>query len=303
MERAKAGVDHHRIMLSGVHMHYVTAGDRDAEPLLLVHGFPKSWFEWRHMIPALAERFFVIAPDLRGAGDSSKPARGFDKKTMAHDLVELMDGLGFTGRVHVVGRDWGAPTALAFAWHWGWARTLTYIENLVPGFGMEEAVRPMPPRGDDDPLYQNGGINHFTFHQMPDVAEFLIQGRERAYFDWFLKRLAYNVGAIDDATVAECVRCMSAPGALRATLAWSQAIWRDADDNRERIARGRLAIPVLALGGDASVGAMAGESLRQLADDVEADIIPRCGHWATEERPDWIVERLLRFLDERGNGS
>ena len=294
-------VVHHRILLSGVHMHYVTAGDPGAEPLLLVHGYPKSWFEWRRMIPGLARHYHVVAPDLRGSGDSSKPADGFDKKTMAHDLVELMDALGYAEQVHVVGRDWGAPTALAFAWHWERAKTLTYIENLVPGFGLEDSVQPLPPRGRGDPVYQNSGINHFTFHQMPDVAEMLIQGRERVYFDWFLKRLAYNVGAIDNETVDECVRCMSAPGALRATLSYSREIWQDVEDNRAQLdAHGKLRIPVLALGAQASAGAATGETIRRVAEDVESDVIPDCGHWASEEQPDWIVERLLPFLSKHG---
>lgn len=288
---------HHRMLLSEVSLHYVTAGLPDGEPLLLVHGFPKSWFEWRHMIPLLAPNYRLIVPDLRGSGDSSKPSGGFDKKRMARDLVELLDRLGITEPVHVAGRDWGAPTALAFALHWGRAKSLTFIDNLVPGFGLEEAIRPIPPSEGEDPIFQGGGVNHFSFHLMPDVAEFLIAGREQVYFDWFLRRLAYNVGAIDDATVAECVRCLSQPGALRATLAYSRAIYQDGRDNRAAVVeRGKLKIPVLGLGAQHSVGAHTGESLRQLADHVEADIIPDCGHWATEEQPEWIARRLHAFL-------
>lgn len=277
-------------------MHYVMAGPPDAEPLLLVHGFPKSWFEWRRMIPLLAPHYRLIVPDLRGSGDSSKPAGGFDKKRMALDLVELLDRLGLAGPVHVAGRDWGAPTALAFALHWKRAKSLTFIDNLVPGFGLEEAIQPIPPEEGEDPIFQSGGVNHFTFHLMPDVAEFLISGREQVYFDWFLRRLAYNVGAIDDETVAECVRCLSQPGALRATLAYSRALYRDGRDNRAEVEHGRLQIPVLGLGAQHSVGARTGDSLRRMADNVESDIIPDCGHWATEEQPEWIARRMLGFL-------
>jgi pimeloyl-ACP methyl ester carboxylesterase len=293
------GIKHHRVWLREVNMHYVTAGDAAAEPLLLVHGFPKSWFEWRHMIPLLAQNYRVIAPDLRGAGDSSKPSGGFDKKTMAKDLVDLIDALGIAGNVHVVGRDWGAPTALALALHWKRAKSLTYIDNLVPGFGFEEAIQPIPPNEGEDPVFQACGINHFTFHLMPDVAEFLIAGREQAYFDWFLKRLAYNVGAIDDETVAECVRCMSQPGALRATLAWSRALYQDGRDNREAIAQGKLTIPVLALGAEHSAGSRTEQSMRLVAENVSAGLIPDCGHWASEEQPEWLADRILRFLADR----
>lgn len=292
-----SALTHHRIMLSEVSMHYVTAGPADAEPLLLVHGFPKSWFEWRHIIPLLTHKYRVIVPDLRGSGDSSKPSGGFDKKTMAHDLVELLDRLGI-GDIHIIGRDWGAPTSFAFALHWKRAKSLTFIENLVPGFGLEDAVQPIPKKDGEDPLFQMSGVNHYTFHLMPDVAEYLIAGREKVYFDWFLKRIAYNVGAIDDETVAECARCLSQPGALRATLGYSRTIFDDVRDNREAVARdGKLTIPVLTLGAEMSTGARTEESMRKAAANVEADIIPECGHWATEEQPEWIADRVLRFLD------
>lgn len=302
----KTQVEHHRILLSGVRMHYVTAGPRAAEPLLLVHGFPQSWFEWRHIIPQLAVRYRVIAPDLRGSGDSSKPAAGFDTRTLARDLAELLDRLEID-RAHVAGRDWGASTSLALALHWRRARTLTWIEvGAPPGFGFEENVRPRPPNleAEEDVSFQDSGVNHFTFHLMPDIAEFLIQGRERAYFTWFLTRLAYNVGAIDAETIDETVRCMSQPGALRATLGYSRALYRNAEDNRRAIERdGKLAIPVLALGGDHGAGEKPARSLRQVAEQVEGAVIPNCGHWASLEQPEWIAERLLRFLDQHGAGS
>jgi len=142
------------------------------------------------MIPLLAERYRLIVPDLRGSGDSSKPSGGFDKKHIAGDLVELLERLDIEEPVHVVGRDWGVPTALAFALHWKRAKTLTYLDNLVPGFGMEEAIRPVPPHEGEDHFFQYSGVNHFSFHLMPEVAEMLIAGREQQYFGWFLKRHA-----------------------------------------------------------------------------------------------------------------
>ncbi|MBV9994785.1 MAG: alpha/beta hydrolase [Caulobacteraceae bacterium] len=298
-----AGWTHHRMVLSEVDMHYVTAGDPAAETLVLVHGFPKSWFEWRRMIPLLAPRFRIIAPDLRGSGDSSKPSGGFDKRTMSRDIVELLDRLGL-GDVHVAGRDWGAPTALGLALHWKRAKSLTYIENSVPGFGLEDAIRPVPPKtgAGEDVFFQKSGINHFTFHLMPDIAEFLIQGRERPYFTWFLTRLAYNVGAIDAETIDECVRCLSAPGALRATLGYSRALWQDSADIRAAVEKGRLSLPVLALGGDHGANLRPAESLRRIADDVEGDVIPECGHWASEEQPEWIASRVLSFLAKHQAG-
>jgi pimeloyl-ACP methyl ester carboxylesterase len=283
-------------------MHYVTAGDENAAPVVLLHGFPRSWFEWRHVIPALATNYRVVAPDLRGSGDSSKPSGGFDKRTMAGDVVDLLDHLGL-GSVHVVGRDWGAPTALAVALHWKRARTLTFIENVVPGFGFEEAVQPAVPTGPDDVVFRNGGVNHVAFHLIPDLPELLIQGREREYFTWFLTRLAYNVGAIDHEVVDECVRCMSMPGALRCTLGYTRSYYQDGLDNRRAVSEGRLTLPVLGLGGAASTGLRAADSLKQIALDVEGDVIPSCGHWVSDEQPEWLARRILSFLEKHREDS
>ena len=297
-KNSPALVQHHRVVLGGVDMHYVVAGDPDAATILLVHGYPRSWFEWRHVIPLLARHYHVIAPDLRGSGDSSKPPGGFDKRTMAGDLVELLDRLGLDA-VHAVGRDWGAPTALALALHWGRLKTLAYIENLVPGFGFEEAVQPFSVSEPEEVSFHTGGVNHVTFHMIPDLPEFLIQGREREYFTWFVTRNAYNTGALDSDCVNEIVRCMSMPGALRATFGYTRTHRLDARDNREAIStKGKLSIPVLALGAEHSVGDRARESIIRVAENVEHGIIPDCGHWASDEQPSWVADRLLAFLSK-----
>ncbi len=298
-------IRHYRAALGEVDLHYVTAGDPGAPPVLLVHGFPRSWYEWRHVIPLLAAHYHVIAPDLRGSGDSSKPAAGFDKRTMSHDLVQLLDLLRID-QPHVVGRDWGAPTALAVALHWRRARTLTFMENLVPGFGYEQAVLQYPglipsSPGADDPALQArraASVGNVVFHITPDLPEFLIRGHEREYFGWFLTHLATNTAALDSACIDECVRCLSMPGALRATLGYTRACFQDGEDNRRAVAEhGKLTIPVLAMGAQYSLGENTAASLSQLATNLEADVVPDSGHWVADEQPQWVAERLMRFFN------
>lgn len=101
---------HHTVALDDVRLHYVIAGSGD--PVVLLHGWPQTWFEWRRIIPALADKYTVIAPDLRGLGDSSKPLGGYDKRTVAADIYKLVRKLGFE-RIYLVGHDWGGPTAYA----------------------------------------------------------------------------------------------------------------------------------------------------------------------------------------------
>ncbi len=248
-------IRHYRAALGEVDLHYVTAGDPGAPPVLLVHGFPRSWYEWRHVIPLLAAHYHVIAPDLRGSGDSSKPAAGFDKRTMSHDLVQLLD--------------------------------LLRIDQPAPGA--------------DDPalrVRKAASVGHVVFHITPDLPEFLIRGHEREYFGWFLTHLATNTAALDSACIDECVRCLSMPGALRATLGYTRACFQDGEDNRRAVAEhGKLTIPVLAMGAQYSLGENTAASLSQLATNLEADVVPDSGHWVADEQPQWVAERLMRFFN------
>ena len=246
----------------------------------------------RHPVPQCRVPHHRL-PDLRGSGDSSKPSGGFDKKTMAGDLAELIDFLGVTGAVHVVGRDWGAPTALALALHWHRAKSLTYIENLVPGFGLEEAVQPLPA-AEGDSFFQSGGINHFTFHLMPDVAGIPHCWPRASVFR--LVSQAPGVQRRRDRRGDSCRVCalpiQRRPTTLKDSRKDLPGRSRQPCGGRRR----RLTIPVLALGGEFSVGTRAEQSLRLVADRVEGHAIPGSGHWATEEQPEWVARRVLRFL-------
>jgi pimeloyl-ACP methyl ester carboxylesterase len=278
-------LSHHHAKLDGVTLHYIVSGRGPA--VVLLHGWPQTWFEWRHVIPALAERCTVIAPDLRGLGDSSRPETGYDKKTVAHDVWQLVNGKLGHQHFFVVGHDWGGPTAYALAAAHPEAVTrLAILDVVIPGDG-----------GD---FSQGGRRWHHQFHLTPDLPEALTEGRERLYLSWFYRTFGHRPDAISEADVDEYLRTYTQPGAMRAGFAYYRALPQDAADNRANAERLKLPMPVLALGGAGGRGRgrEPEDSLRRLALNVQGEVIAECGHWIPEEQPRYLAERLLRFFAE-----
>ena len=282
-------ITHHVAELSDVRLHYVTAGD--GPPVVLLHGWPQTWYEWRHVIPALAEHHRVIAPDLRGLGDSSRPEGGYDKKTVAGDVWELVDSeLGQT-RFQLVGHDWGGPTAYALA---------AAHPEVVTGLVIIDVVIP----GDGGDFSQGGRRWHHQFHMTPDLPEALILGREEIYLRWFYRTFGHRPDAISENDIAEYLRTYAQPGAMRAGFEYYRALPQDAADNAEIVARFKLPMPVLAIGGGGGRGrgAEPEQSLRRVATNVRGEIIGACGHWVPEEQPERLARLLLTFF-ANGEGS
>lgn len=284
---ASTAIDHHYADVGEVLMHYVTAGS--GPPVVLLHGWPQTWWEWRHVIPMLAARYTVIAPDLRGLGDSSRPLSGYDKRTVAEDVWRLVNGKLGHQTFDLVGHDWGGPTAYALAAaHRDAIRKLAILDVVIPGCG-----------GD---FSQGGRRWHHQFHIAPDIAEALTAGREDIYLGWFYRTFAYRPDAIIAADLAEYLRTYRQAGAMRAGFSYYRALDQDAADNRASIAEGKLAMPVLAIGGGAGYPHARGrgkepeESLRRVAADVVGEIVPECGHFIPEEAPEFLGQRLLAFL-------
>ena len=283
-------LQHLTLSLARVQLHVVTAGAGD--PVVLLHGWPQSWHEWRKVMPLLAPSYQLIVPDLPGLGDSSRPAGGYDKKTLASDLLEMADRLGLQ-RFHLVGHDWGGPTAFALACAAPErVRTLAILDVTVPGIGPD--------------ISQGGRRWHHAFHMTPELPEALVQGREREYLSWFFAAFSWQRGAISAADVDEYVRCYSQPGALAAGFAYYRNIPQDLADNQAMLASGfRLPMPVLALGGGRSEARGRGEepleSLRLIAADVQGGAVPDCGHFIPEEQPELLARRLLEFFAQRGH--
>src|SRR6516162_5502493 len=212
----------HYADLGGVTLHYRRAGQ--GTPVVLLHGIPQTSHEWRYVMPRLAETYTVIAPDLRGLGDSTRPAGVYDKKTLGADIAALVTGhLGFK-RFHIVGHDWGGPVAFAVAaGHPEAVRTLTILDVVIPGDG-----------GD---FSQGGRRWHHAFFRTLDLPEQLCFGREELVINWLFENYGYRANCISDEDKAEFLRTYKKPGAFRALLEIYRALPRDAEDNRNILAR------------------------------------------------------------------
>jgi pimeloyl-ACP methyl ester carboxylesterase len=277
---------HHTIALEGVSLHYVIAGKGD--PVVLLHGWPQTWYEWRRIMPTLAQRYTVIAPDMRGLGDSSRPATGYDKQSIAADIRRLVHKLGFE-QILLVGHDWGGPVAYAYACGYpAEVRRLAILDVTIPNETWERIPQ----------ITRRGGIWHVAFHSVRDLPEALINGRERIYLSWFYRTAAYNPAAINEADIDEYVRCYSAPGAMRAGFEYYRAIFTDIDHNKEN-AKNKLKMPVLALGGERGFRSAPLKCMKELADDVRGGVVERSGHWIPEERPDYLLAQLLEFFSPK----
>ena len=283
-------VTHHDVDLGDVILHCITAGQ--GFPLVLVHGCPQTSHEWRYVMPVLAEKYFVIAPDLRGLGDSSRPLGGYDKKTMSDDIWRLLQSMQLD-RFFLAGHDWGGPVAFSLAaQHPEAVRRLAILDVVIPGDG-----------GD---FSQGGRRWHHALFRTPDLPEQLFIGREHLILDWLFDNYGYLNHCIGDEDRKEYLRTYVKAGAMRALFSIYRALPQDVEDNRAMLeARGRLRMPVLALGGDKSYGRGMEviDSLKRVAEDVRGGIVPDCGHWMAEEKPDVLAAELLEFFGEEDRSA
>jgi len=277
-------VMHHTTYVNGIRLHYVIAGK--GEPLVLLHGFGENWYEWHDLIPALAAHYTVIVPDLRGSGDSDRPTDGYDKKTLASDIYALTTQLGFP-KINLVGHDIGLMVAYAYAAaHPEGVRRLVLLDAPIPGVG------------DWDALQSDPSVWHFSFHNVANLPEALVEGRERTYLTTgFYYPKAYNPAAFTEERIVEYVRHYAAPGGVRAGFSYFRAFATDVKQNRE-YARTKLPMPVLALGGAQSYGAHIVRQVEAVATNVTGGSIPQCGHWIPVEQPQELTQRLLAFVGD-----
>jgi pimeloyl-ACP methyl ester carboxylesterase len=273
---------------SSLRIHYVEAGEGD-RAIVLIHGFPQTWWEWRFIIPKLAEAGFrVIAIDYRGAGDSWRPATGYDKRTMANDINMLLkEHLQIEKPVIVVGHDIGLMVAYAYAREY---------RNLTSHLVVVDA--PLPGTKAFDTIRTDHRVWHFAFHNVRDLPEMLLAGRERQYLQSFFNYRIYNVGAINKDDIDVFTNAYAAPGAMRCGLELYRAFDRDVIDNKESLKKnGKLSIPVLAMGGEISTsGPTMKEMMMEVADNVTGVRIPQTAHWVAEENPGVFLSELLNFL-------
>jgi pimeloyl-ACP methyl ester carboxylesterase len=271
--------------IGALRLHAVTGGD--GPPLLLIHGWPQTWYAWRLLMPALAENFEVIAVDQRGIGLSEKPLDGYDTGTLANDMVALMDALGHE-RFAVVGCDTGLLIGYALAAdHPGRIDRVALGEAPLPGVSPPASLYLPPPL--------NERLWHIPFNTLPKVNEQLVSGREDIYFGSELSASAGKKKLPGDAVKYYVDALTADPEALRGTFELYRALHISQAQNEERKTR-RLAMPVLALGGAESLGEQVGKAMQLAADDVQTVAIPDCAHWLAEQAPEAMLAALTGFL-------
>ncbi|GLP68962.1 hydrolase [Streptomyces sp. TUS-ST3] len=274
------------VEVNGLRLHAVTGGEGPA--LLLIGGWPQTWYAWREVMPALARRHTVVAVDSRGAGLSDKPDDGYDAGTLAADLVALMAALGHD-RFDVVGHDIGTWTGYALAAdHPERVGRLAILEAVIPG------LTPSPPFF--GPAAANLRLWQFGFNRLTDLNEELVRGREQLFFGWQFATKAATPTAIPAYAVDAYVDAITAdPRALRASFAYYRALDETIAQNEQR-SKIRLTLPVLAVGGALWSGSNAAQTMRLAADDVTGVVLDDCGHYPAEEQPTRLVEILEDFL-------
>ena len=233
----------------------------------------------------LGREFTVIAPDLRGSGESQRPPSGYDKKTLAGDIRELVRSLGHA-RVHLVGHDIGASIAYAYAAQWPQeVERLALMEMLLPGLGLEAMFA----------IRKSGEFAHMPFFMAQDLAEWLVGGRETPFIDWFIRNMVVDQAAFGPDDIAAYADALARPGALRAGFALYRAFWEDAEDNKV-FAKTKLTMPVLAIGGEMSLGDALAQSLKPVTQSLRGVVIRDCGHFVLEEQPERLVREIRAFL-------
>jgi pimeloyl-ACP methyl ester carboxylesterase len=266
--------------VNGLKLHYMTAGH--GMPLILLHGYAETSLMWKPIIPALAERFTVIAPDLPGIGDSEIPAHGLDMKSAAISIHELAKSLGVQ-KAEVVGHDIGLMVAYAYA-----AQFPTEVTKLV----LMDAF--LPGVAGWEPVYNSPNIWHFRFNG--PTPEALVQGRERTYFAYFWNDLAADKNRSIPETDREAyIAAYSRPGRMHAGWAYFVSFLQAAEDFAQ-LSQTKLTMPVLSIGGEKSLGEALGQQTKLVATDVTVIVLKDTGHWILEEQPKETTEALENFL-------
>ncbi len=270
----------------GVRIHYRRVGS--GRGMVLLHGFPETGHMWRRVAPALADRFTVVAPDLRGYGDSDRPATGYDKRSMAADIAEVIQTLGL-GPVVLVGHDRGARVAHRFALDHPSLLTHLVLLDIAPTYDVFERMD------------QHGARArwHWLFHLVPDLPEALTAGREEIYLRYLYGAWSFNPAAIEEEAVQEYARCFRQPGAMRAAFEDYRAgatidLEQDAADRHKKIG-----VPTLVLWGGAGRRPQAQDMLgvwRPRCERVEGFAVPECGHFIPEEQPAVLIETIQKFV-------
>jgi len=279
--KVPAGFTEHTADVNGVRLHYFIGGE--GSPVVLLHGYAQTSHMWNPVMPLLAKTHTVIVTDLRGAGDSSKPESGYDKKNMAVDIHDLVKSLGFN-RASVVGHDIGLMVAYAYA-----AQFPQETDRLV----LMDAF--LPGIGDWKNVWLMRDLWHFHFHGEVPLA--LVKGRERTYFEHFWNDFAADPKrSVSEADRRVYAKAYAQPNGMRAGFEYFKNFERDAKDFAE-LGATPLSMPVLVLGGEKSGGEFLVAQAKLVASNVQGKIISGSGHWLMDEAPQATIPALTTFLN------
>lgn len=266
--------------VNGIKIHYVTGGK--GEPLLLIHGFGQNWFMWNRLMPELSKHFIVITPDLPGVGESGKPKEGFDKKTLAVDLHELIKKLGYD-KINVAGHDIGLMVAYAYAVQFGSeVKKIALMDALLPGV---------------DPVWANQYDRNwwFGFFARP-IAGDLVAGQAGKFLKDFWPIVGHKNNSFTRQETDEFIRAYSVPGATTGSFHWFGAFPQDAKDNREFM-KTKLTMPLLAMSGEFSAASYFTDHCKLVASNVTEVIIKKAGHWLVQENTPEVLKGLEDFFE------
>ncbi|RYN38378.1 hypothetical protein AA0119_g450 [Alternaria tenuissima] len=288
--------EHERIQLDDVSIHFRYHGE--GAPILLVHGFPQHSLTWHTIGPILAQNYTVIAPDIRGCGDSALLfSKNYTAAAAGTDLKAILDYLNITS-TYVFAHDKGVGLATSLAIeHPSVVEAIILAEYALPGYGY-------PTQVTSSSLYQNW---QFAFFAVPDAAEFFIQGREKQMLSWYFFHASYSgTAALSEDHLQRYTNEISKPGFLRSGMEYFAAAWDDEAYFTSVFGSGkRLQMPLLVLGGEASFSpvTLLEEIWSQISDDFVAEAIPKAGHWIGDENPIWTGKRALQFFGRAGQIS
>jgi len=279
--RSKKTAQSHFANVNGVRLHYLSAGSGD--PVVLLHGYAETSHMWRPLIAKLASTHTVIAPDLRGAGQSSTPAAGYTKAEMAQDIHALVRKLGYE-HIQIVGHDIGLMVAYAYAAQYpAEVERIVLMDAFLPGVGSWRDVWLMRD------------LWHFHFYGKTPLA--LVHGRERIYFEHFWNDFAADPAhSIPERDRRLYAKAYARPGGMRAGFEYFRAFEKDAEDFAA-FAKKPLRMPMLVLTGEKASGESLIQQGRLVAKNVEGVVIRKSGHWLMEEAPDQTIPALVEFLN------
>ncbi|MFT3794864.1 alpha/beta fold hydrolase [Flavobacterium sp.] len=274
-----ANFKHQTASVNGIKLHYVIGGK--GEPLVLVHGFGQNWYMWNRLLPELSKHFTVIAPDLRGVGESDKPESGYDKKTMASDIHELVKSLGYN-KINLAGHDIGLMVAYAYAAQYGpEVKKLALMDALLPGV---------------EPVWSQVSASAwwFGFFSWPASGE-IVNGKQAEFLTNFWPMVGHVKDPFTAAETAEFIRAYSVKGATTGAFHWFGAFPQDGKDNVE-LMKTKLKMPLLAMGGEYFAAAFLKDHSKLVAENVSESKIAGAGHWIVQENTEQVQKDLLAFF-------